>query len=217
MDTFKIYIEHLREGSQGQISKDLAEKLAIQLEKDFCDKTGLELDRKLFFFLLAFEANQVSEGLYILKGDLIGPDSVGVDAEAVWGHSPLGELTAHWTMLDIDHFSQYDKNKPMKIPIPETKFPVTWIFAWESHLPDLYFEIAFKQTSNEPLIETIKNFIERSNEGYSSVTMPSEKSVNIHVAISDIQNTNSFLTGFVLLLNQLHGSNRIGSLQIGPS
>lgn len=217
MGYFAIHLNYLEEQSKDVLSKDIADSLTPLLEKDFCKETGLTLGNGLEFFILALKAEMITEKTSRLEGDLIGPDSVGLDAEAQWEKDRDGSLKAWWSDLDVEYISQhYGKAKPVQLALPKLPFPVTYFPFWESHLPDLYLRLKLSTPSASLMKEKLDSYLKGNASAYFNVIVQSETSVDLHIALSGEQKEfYAFVEDLVLNMGKLHKQYPIDTLQFG--
>jgi len=206
MGSFSIDITYLEESAKDILTSDLIARLSPLLEADFCKRTGLTLGKGLYFFITAFKAEIITEKTAPLSGDLICPDSTGLDIEVQWEEGPDGTLKAWWRKLNVDYIRQYyGKVTPFQLPLPNTPFPVIWVHFWESHLPDLYIFLKLFRPCAEVVKERLDRFLEVNAPAYFKINVSQEMTVDFHIAwAGDEKSFLKFIESLILELSELH-------------
>lgn len=152
---------------------------------------------------------------YAVRGDLVGPDNMGRDAEITWSEINGMPSVAKWTLLDVDELNrEYSKPKKSKINVGKMPFKITWQPWWETNLPDFGIDILFSKTPNATTIRRLETFATSVKPAWHSLKTHGA-TVNLSFDFGARAPIQKNIVKLFELLNKTHASNPITKVIIG--
>jgi hypothetical protein len=168
MSSINIYIQG---PSAERFDPTYLAALSKLIAENFQSVSGLGLNKQRWFMFNTWEEIQQSqENTYILKGDIIGADSVAYDAEIVWQDDGRMPTVAYFSQIPVKSLQKgYGKLEPKVIPVGRCEFPMEWIPFWDSHLPDFFLRIEFIEPPEPAVIERVRRTVLSLDPAYEGL------------------------------------------------
>jgi len=207
---------HIQGPSQGRFGQAYIDRLDDLLAAHFTAVTGLVLNGKRWFMFNAWKEVQSPEpSVFTLLGDIIGPDSVGYDAEITWREEGGWPVVAGWRQLPVRALQRdYGEIQPPVVSVGAMPFEVEWRAWWDSHLPDFYLEVVLATGPGSLVAERLRTFIDTLEPAYESVTTE-EARIQVHVDFGMKGPVHEQIVKLMGFVRELHGEYPVSKVAVG--